>query len=224
SGSDWRKIERLVQVAVEDKDDNKARKLNQTLRSISVQNELLKHENQGLREALIHREKHLKHGKPLDLQQRQEYHDGAVVRSTRKVREARARKTVKEHKEKELQLQKSERAKLKKESQLYKLKIAQEKRVARAEAKVVKEKEKAEQAANRTQKQKAQKAAKLLQQRQKIAQKGKKETLKLPRAATKKKKQVVNVEGSGEASGAASAAPLKATRYGRNIKLPEKYK
>ncbi|KAF2196149.1 hypothetical protein GQ43DRAFT_499632, partial [Delitschia confertaspora ATCC 74209] len=79
SGSDWRRIERLVQVAVKDKDDNKARKLSQTLHSISVQNELLKHENQGLREALIHKEKHLKRGKPLDLQQRQEYHGGAVV-------------------------------------------------------------------------------------------------------------------------------------------------
>ena len=220
SASDWRKMEQLVRVAVKDRDTKEAKKLSQSLHSLQVQNELLHHENNGLREALAFKKKHKKHDKPLDLQQREEYHGGAVFWSPRKVREARARQVVKEREEKELQLQKSERIKQRKANKVYKEKIAQEKRVAREEAKVVSEKEKADQVAERARQKKAQNAKKAI----KSSQKGKRPASKPPRGDIKQKKQVVEPVGGGEASGVASAAPPITTRRGRNVKLPGKYK
>ena len=95
SGSDWRRFERLVKVAAKDINDQEAKKLSRSFHSISVQNELLKHENRGLREALASKKKGQKRSRPLDLQQRKEYHGGSVFWSPRKVREARVRQTVK---------------------------------------------------------------------------------------------------------------------------------
>jgi hypothetical protein len=158
SGSDWRKIERLVKVVARGINDKETKKLSRSLHSISVQNEPLKHELRGLREALASKKKGQKRSKPLDLQQRKLYHAGSVFWSPRKVREARVRQTVKEREERELQSQKAERAELKKADKLYKAGVLQEKRVARAKAKVASEQEKAEQAASRAQKQSAQKA------------------------------------------------------------------
>jgi hypothetical protein len=60
----------------------------------------------GLREALSLKEKHNKKGEPLDLQQRQEYHDGAVLWSPSKVREARVRDRVEQRKEEAEKLKK----------------------------------------------------------------------------------------------------------------------
>jgi hypothetical protein len=74
----WRKMEQLVRVAVKDQATTEAKKLSRLLHSLQVQNELLHHENNGLREALAVKKKHKKHSKPLDLQQRKEYHGGAV--------------------------------------------------------------------------------------------------------------------------------------------------
>jgi hypothetical protein len=223
SGSGWRKIERLVKVAAKGINNKETKKLSRSLHSISVQNELLKHENKGLREALAAKKKHQKRGKPLDLQQRKEYHGGAVVWSPRKVREARARQAVKEREEKELQLQKAESAKLKKAAQLYKLKIAQEKRVAREAAKAVREKEKTERAkqvAERARQRDAQNTMKALQ----LSKKSKRKALQPLEQNTKRKKQVVDAVDGGEASRAALAAPSKTTRHGRNVKLPDRYK
>jgi hypothetical protein len=118
SRSDWRKIERLVKVVAKDVNDKETKKLSHSLHSISVQHELLKHENRGLREALASKQKGQKRSKPLDLQQRKEYHGGSVFWSPSKVREARVRQTVKERGEKELQSQKAERAELKKANKL----------------------------------------------------------------------------------------------------------
>jgi len=71
-------MDRLVRAAVTNSHQYEARKLRSSVHHLSVQNELLKHEVEGLREALQHKEKHKKKGKALDLQQRQEYHGGAV--------------------------------------------------------------------------------------------------------------------------------------------------
>jgi hypothetical protein len=78
-GSDWRKIDRLVRSAVKDQSSKDAQKLNRSLHHLSVQNELLHHEIEGLKEALAVKEKHKKRGTPLDLQQRKEYHGGAIL-------------------------------------------------------------------------------------------------------------------------------------------------
>jgi hypothetical protein len=62
-----------------------SKKLSTLLHHLANQNELLTDKNEGLREALTTKKKHNKMGKVLDLQQRQEYHGGAVFWSPRKM-------------------------------------------------------------------------------------------------------------------------------------------
>lgn len=64
---DWRGIDRVVRAAVEDLDVVEAKDLRFKLHDHSTQNELLHHENDGMREALDSKKKHKKKGKPLDL-------------------------------------------------------------------------------------------------------------------------------------------------------------
>jgi hypothetical protein len=90
-GSDWRKRDQLVRVAISNSHQSKVRKLRSSVHDLSVQNELFKHEIDGLKEALYYKQKHKKKGIALNLQQRQEYHSSAIFWSPRKLREARAR-------------------------------------------------------------------------------------------------------------------------------------
>jgi hypothetical protein len=53
-------------------------------------------ENEGLREALVVKKKHKRHGRVLDLQQGEEYHSSAMLYSPCKVAKANAREAVKE--------------------------------------------------------------------------------------------------------------------------------
>jgi hypothetical protein len=69
--SDWRKLDRLVRVAVRDTQQTESRKLRSSLHHISVQNELLKQKVRGSSEALYYKKRHKKKSKPLDLQQRE---------------------------------------------------------------------------------------------------------------------------------------------------------
>ena len=71
--------------------EEEAKQITHSLYYLQVQNKLLLHENQGLRESLRIKKKHKKQGYTLDLQQRKEYHGGAVFWSPRKMREAQAR-------------------------------------------------------------------------------------------------------------------------------------
>jgi hypothetical protein len=50
SDHDWRKMDRLVRAAVTNSHQYEARKLRSSVHHLSVQNELLKHEVEGLRE------------------------------------------------------------------------------------------------------------------------------------------------------------------------------
>ena len=94
SPSDWQQLKQLVREAAKDGAEDGVKKLSAPLHHLQVQNELLRHENDGLREALSHKQRHKGKGKALDLQQRKEYHGGAVFWSPRKFREARAREAV----------------------------------------------------------------------------------------------------------------------------------
>ena len=67
SDYDWRKLDRLVRAAVNDSYQDEARKLRSSIHHLSVQNELLQHKNEGLKEALQHKKKHKKKGKALNL-------------------------------------------------------------------------------------------------------------------------------------------------------------
>jgi hypothetical protein len=64
-----------------------------------VQNELLRHENKGLREAATLKQKHKQPSKALNLRRKESYHGGATFWSLRKMREARAREAEKQQQE-----------------------------------------------------------------------------------------------------------------------------
>jgi hypothetical protein len=68
-----------------------AQRLSELLHHLQVDNKLVHGENESLREAVVIKKKHKKHGRALDLQQREEYHGGAVLWSPCKVREANIR-------------------------------------------------------------------------------------------------------------------------------------
>jgi hypothetical protein len=135
-GSTWRQLRHLFDAAVEDTAAESSRRLGASLHSLQVQNKLLHHENKGLRTALSTQKKHKKKSKPLDLQQRKEYHSGAVFWSPRKVREARVRESVKQQEEEAEKLQKAEAKELKAAATLYKQKIAEERRAQRERERV----------------------------------------------------------------------------------------
>jgi hypothetical protein len=206
--------------AVKDQDSQDTKKLRQSLHHLSVENELLKHEMDGIKQVLSAKKKRRKKGKALDLQQRKEYHGGSVFWSPSKVREARVRQSVREQEEKEQQLQKTERAELKKAAKLYKEKIQEEKRIAREAAKKEKEKERAEKAAQRTAQKSVRDAKKALQ----LSQKGKRRASQAPLQSRKRQKRGVDALDAREASEDASTAPAISMRRGRSVKLPDRYK
>ncbi|KAF1976803.1 hypothetical protein BU23DRAFT_565482 [Bimuria novae-zelandiae CBS 107.79] len=78
SASNWRKIERLLRQVVEDVHNSRSRQLSQTIHTIAIQKQLLQHENERLREALINEKKRRQRGKPLLLKAPQEYNSSAV--------------------------------------------------------------------------------------------------------------------------------------------------
>ena len=149
SASDWRKIERLVRVVVDDAASREAKKLSQTIHSISTQNQLLKHENEGLRIALSTKKKHQKRSKPLADDQSAEYSGGAVFWSPSKIQAARDRLQQQKAEAEQLRLQKTERAEARRASKQLKARLLEERRVARAEAQEARAKEKADRASER---------------------------------------------------------------------------
>jgi hypothetical protein len=220
SDNDWRKLDRLVRVAVKDTQQEESKKLSLSLHHISVQNELLKHENEGLREALQHKKKHKKKGKPLDLQQRQEYHGGAVFWSPRKVREAKARETVREQEENKTKLQKARNKIEREENQLRRQVEREAKRTERERLVVVREKERAEKAAERERQKHQRNAAKAI----KLSQKGKRKASQVAPSSRKRQKRVVDEGAAAQVQPEPSAAPLRITSRGRSVKLPNKFR
>jgi hypothetical protein len=180
----------------------------------------LKHENEGLKEALQHKQKHKKKGKALDLQQRQEYHGGAVYWSPRKVREARAREAVRVQDEIEEKLQKARAKKQREEAQLQRQVELEEKRVERQRLKEVRDAERAEKAAERARKAKAQHQKKAIQQ----AQQRKRKASRVTPSSNKRQKRADAAHAAVQAGDEASAAPPTVTSSGRNVRLPKKYK
>ncbi|KAI1580927.1 hypothetical protein PtrEW13061_009804, partial [Pyrenophora tritici-repentis] len=190
-----------------------ARKLRSSVHHLSVQNELLKHENEGLKEALQHKKKHRKKGKALDLQQRQEYHGGSVFWSPRKLREARARKAVRERDETEEKLQKAWAKKQRKEAQLQRQVELEEKRVERQRLKEMREVERAEKAAERARKVEAQHQKKYIQQ----AQQRKRKASQVLSPSNKRQKRAGAAHAGVQAGDELSATPAKVTSRGRNV-------
>ena len=223
SASDWRKIDRLIRVVAADMGTAKAKKLSRTIHSVAVGKQLLQHENEGLRAALGNEKRHRKRGKPLPLEQPDEYHGGAIFWSPKKVQEARDRLQQREAEEEQLQLQKTEAAKARRASQQLKARLLQERRAARAEARASRAKEKADQAAGRAQKQQACRAQQHYKNRIKLAKKGSKRASRLPKKAIKKKQAVAQAIDAAKASGAALPPLQPQSRRGRIIKTPSRF-
>ena len=110
SGKDWLEIESLIRQSTRDKSSKESKKLRRSLHHISVQNELLHHEIQGLKEALLVKKKHKKKSHTLQLNRQEEYHGGAHFWSPRKVQQARDDNVIREQEKQQQQLQKAERS------------------------------------------------------------------------------------------------------------------
>jgi hypothetical protein len=125
----------LFDDAVRDEADESTKELSRSIHSLQMHNDLLNSKNKGLRQALALKRKHKKKSKPLDLQQRKEYHGGAVFWSPSKVREARVRERVKQQQEESGKLQRSQTKELREAYKLYKKKIAEEAKALQESAK-----------------------------------------------------------------------------------------
>jgi hypothetical protein len=223
SASNWRKTERLLRQVVKDRGDRQAQKLSQAFHQISTQKTLLEYEVKGLREALINERTRRKRGKPLLLQEPEEYQGGAIFWSPRKVKEARDRQQHQEREEEQLQHQKAETNRLREEARQAKAEEKEIRRQARAAARIVREKERAEKAAKQASRQAARKATKRLQQAYKTSQKGKKRSLKAPTKATRKQRPIARPQGGEQPYQAGVAQPALTSRHGRAIKTPTRF-
>ncbi|KAH4206555.1 hypothetical protein HBI95_117190 [Parastagonospora nodorum] len=186
--SDWNQLQRLVRDAAKDRAQDGVRKLSVPLHHLQVQNELLRHENEQLRTALLHKQKHKRKSKALNLQQRQEYHSSAVFWSPRKFREARAREAVRKQDEIEEKLQKARAKKQRKEARLQRQVKLEERRVERQRLKVVREKEKAKKQAERERQKQQRNAKKAIQ----LSQRGKRKASQAVSSKEKRQKRVVD--------------------------------
>ncbi|KAI1508325.1 DUF1682 multi-domain protein [Pyrenophora tritici-repentis] len=220
SPSDWLQMERLVRAAVKDTRQDEAKKLSLTLHQVSVQNQLLQHENRGLHKALQHQKKHKKKGKALDLQQRQEYHGGAIFWSPRKVREARAREKVRADDEMEEKLQKARRKESREAAKVQRQIELEDRRAERERLKVVREKEKAEKQAERERQKQQRNAEKAIQ----LSQRGKRKASQAVSSKEKRQKRSGSDAAAGQAVARSPSPPPKVTSRGRNVKLPSKFK
>lgn len=213
-------MERLIRAAVVDRDNATTRRLSSTVHHLQVRNELLQYENEGLRESLHIKKGRKKHGKPLDLQQRKEYHGGAVIWSPRKIEEARYRERIREQDEVDKHLNKLQRKKEREEARILKQVQVEQKRQEREKAKAVKDKEKADKAATRAAKIHTQNTKKAIQN----SQKGKRKTSQASSSNNKRQKRVRGGGDTAEVQMVPLPAPAKVTSRGRNVNLPSKFR
>jgi hypothetical protein len=214
SASDWRKIERLLRQAVSDLGDEKAKKLSRTIHTISVQKDILQHENDQLKEALANEKKRRKRGKALLLEPTPEYNGGAQFFSPNKVSQAREKQAEKDLAEQELQHQKDEANKLKAEKKKAKAKLLEERRIVKVAVKERKEVEAAQRAAAREEEKIAKQLEKQLQNNLKTSQNNKRQSL----MKQKKPKVVVVDEDPSEVEEVVE----RFSRGGRVIRPPKR--
>ncbi|RYN16665.1 hypothetical protein AA0119_g13177 [Alternaria tenuissima] len=145
-GKDWLKIETLLRKVVRGESSKELRKISRSLHHISVQNSLLHHENQSLKEVLKTQKKHKNKSKALQFQPHKDYHGGAEFFSPSRVEKARTDERTKQQNQRAEELRKAEMAKLRHANKLYNEKIALERREQRAREKEERDRVKAEKA------------------------------------------------------------------------------
>jgi hypothetical protein len=194
--------------------------LSQTLHQLQVQNKLLRHENEGLREAATLKQKHKQPSKALDLRRKESYHGGATFWSLRKMREARVCEVEKQQQEEAEIAVKANRKELQAAAKLLKEQEKKERRVAREEQKIVQERERAGKLAAHAARIKAQNTKKPSTNTQTGKRKASQGSPSNP-----KSKQAKSSAAAAAASSQAAPAPLpKGNTRGRKINLSAKYK
>ena len=124
-----------MQKVAKDKSSKELRKISRSLHHISIQNQLLHHENQGLKEVLKTQKKHKNKSKALEFQPRKDYQGGAEFYSPSRVEKARSNERTKQQNQKAEELRKAEMKKLRHANKLYNEKITQERRKQRVREK-----------------------------------------------------------------------------------------
>jgi hypothetical protein len=226
-GDSWNNIQKTLDAAVTDRANSESKRLAAAFHSLQVQNELLHHENEGLRAVISTKQKHATKSKTLDLQQRKEYHGGAVLWSPRKLRAARVRGCVKQWDADEQKLQKTRNRDLKAAATLYKRKIAEEAKVLRKIARDRAAEERKARAAERV-------AAHALKKQQRNAatsqkscdtpKKGKRITSQSAVQKRAPKRGVVGAASHDVVPSPLPEPPLKTTLRGRCINVPKKFR
>jgi hypothetical protein len=180
--TDWRKIRKLINESVKDGARKEAKTLTQVFHHLQANNELITQENAGLREAVQSKKKHKKKGVPLDLQQRQKYHGGAVMWSPRKGKEAGERRTVMVQQAAQQKLDKAKRKQDQKDMKVQKQLELEQRRDERERVKKEREKEKAKKQAEQQRKKAGKPAAKATQN----TQQGKRKASQVPHLKNKR--------------------------------------
>ena len=218
--TDWRRMRKLINESVKDGAEKVAKTLTQALHHLQVNNELISQENEGLREAFQTKKKQKQKGVPLDLQQRQEYHGGAVMWSPRKGREAEVRRTIMERQAEQEKLDKAKRKQEKEDAKIQKQLELEQRRDERERLKKEREREKAKKAAEKERQKADKEAAKSCQ----VAQQPKRKAPQVPYPKNKRQKQ----SGGGASKVAVPEGepppPPRITSRGRNVTLPSKFR
>ncbi|KAH6511581.1 hypothetical protein HBI81_243380 [Parastagonospora nodorum] len=218
--TDWRQLRAFVMATMKEGMKKEGNALTQTLHRLQVENELLHVENKDLRSSLNTKKKRKGKHHVLSLQQRQEYHGGAIFWSPRKVREARAREKVRADNEMEEKLQKARRKEPREAAKIQRQVELEERRAERERLKVVREKEKAEKQAERERQKQQRNAEKAIQ----LSQRGKRKASQAVSSKEKRQKCSGGGAAAEQAIARSPSPPPKVTSRGRNVKLPSKFK
>lgn len=176
---------------------------------------IVKYENDQLKEALVNEKKCRKRGKPLQLQQPEDYHGGAVFWSPTKIREARDREEQQAYEEIEIQQQKAEAIRLREERKAEKALQLQNRKDMRASAREIRLQDQAKKKAEKEERKVTREVQKQLQNDIKSSKKGK-------RIASKREPPVEPVDEAVEAVVVEYPTSSK-SRSGRNINPPQRY-
>lgn len=214
SASDWRKIQALLKQAVADITNERSQQLSQTIHHISIQRQLLQHENTQLKEALANEKKRHKRGKPLLLEAPAEYNGGAVCGSPDEVAKAREREAKKQAEDEALQHQKAEETKRKEQDKIHEAQEVVRRKKIRANAKEARLVEQQKKALKKEEDQVEKQLQKQLHNDIQFSQIGKR---KSKAAAKEAAASVVVVEEHPDEE----AAPSAVIRRGRKFNLPK---
>ncbi|KAF1971711.1 hypothetical protein BU23DRAFT_470053 [Bimuria novae-zelandiae CBS 107.79] len=226
-GDTYSQLRKNFDAAVANKAKVEAKQLLQSIHSLQVNNELLRHENLGLRQALYTKKKCETKRTTLDLQQDEEGFGGAVFWSPRKLREAREREAAKQDEAERLQLQKTRDREMKAAAALYKKQQAEAAKAARQraaeerrQAKKAQAEERAAERALKKQQRNAETAAKSRDRANNSKRKASHTAAKNPA----KRRRAVAAASRVDVGPPAASPPPKTSARGRQIKTPAKFK